>query len=318
VIPYDRESFAAAPWVMDRVNEGFQTLLGDYPLRLPPKSTIFGTHPAVGGAMPVDLSRAFGELSDYPQDLRQGIFNYVLNQIDVIQLNFIIPKGGQSAQLIPGTRGRVMTVYKNFWDLDDPMTYIRNPFELTATLIHEARHADGILHTTCNDSGFSDGFNCDTSLSGPYGAELFYSQALIYGSGTCEVPVGGKTCYAKIPEWTIARAGFQMCQTAKKRAGIVYPELAAFLSKHEDETYSDCGGMDYQTTMQFENLPRRDYLEPSLRLPPELAAPLAAKGLGGDHCPNRVASTPPFQVDSTAGVLRLGPPLNLEIRMKSQ
>lgn len=312
IIPYDRESFKNQPWLMDRVNEGMQTLLGDYPLRFPAKSTIFGTSPSVGGAMPTDIARAIGALSEYPEDLRKSIFNYILNQTDVVRLNYIIPRAGQVAQMLPEMDGRVMTIFKTFWDLDDPMTYLRNPFELTGTLVHEARHADGITHSLCPDSTYSTGFNCDATLAGPYGTGLFYFQALIHGSGVCEDATTGRPCTPAIPRYIVARAGYNMCEAAKKRTRNVYPELAQLLADQEEELGESCGRVAYTKTMELERLPLGSY---------DTDEPPTPKSLKISAGPHWVLDTKTYNgsyFDANASRLYIGAPFNLEIPVQTE
>jgi hypothetical protein len=287
-----------------------QTLLGDYPLRLPAKSTIFGTSPSVGGAMPTDIARAIGSMSEYPDDLRKSIFNYILNQTDVVRLNYILPKTGQVAQMMPEMDGRVMTVFKSFWDLDDPMTYLRNPFELTGTLLHEARHADGITHSLCIDPAFSTGFNCDATLMGPYGTELFYFQSLIHGSGVCQ-DADGRPCTPPIPRSVVARSGYNMCLVAKMRARTVYPELASFLSENEKELGETCSRVAYTKTMELEGLPLGSYDTD----PPH---PTTIKLESDPHFVTDASTYDGSYFDARTGMLYVGAPFHLEIQVQTQ
>lgn len=177
ILPFDEESFAKAPrGFKNKIMEAFQTLLS-FDLALPAENTIFGTHPAGAGAIP----QVWLNIARRDPNMKKAFFNYVLQSVDELRFN---PKtdSGHSAYYWVEDGIRVISFYPTFWEPGDLDAQYRLPIQNASILIHEARHGDGISHTTCPGSTTGDPFFCDRDLNGPYAINLLYPMFVAYGN----------------------------------------------------------------------------------------------------------------------------------------
>lgn len=261
VLLFDEESFVKAPVGMrDKVMEAFQVLIG-YPLGLPPEHRILGVAPysiplsAVCILAP-QLYRGeclySGEAEENP-DLNRNVFNYVLNQIDIIR--FVEGDEGSTVARYEPDREtiseRVLYVYSKFWNDDMVTNLLRNRFILASTLVHEARHGDEQLHTRCG----SGDFDCDTELGGPYGLDAIWKLALLHGSSQLKTE-DGKDILRPLE---VGLLGLDVCLTIAE-----LPELGGRrILRLPDELTSlvdatDCNSIKNRWVLEREGLPVSD------------------------------------------------------------
>lgn len=226
VIPYDGSWDDAPAGLKDKVSEAFQALIA-YPLAIPEENTLLGARPRYMGAIPqahLDIFREY-------ENPNQSIFNYVLNQIDTLKY---APTGDnlQNAQYVPAASlggWREMTVFDAFWDKDGVLGTFVDPFTRAGTLVHEARHGDGILHVPCAAATQREGFTCDADLTGPYGFEVSYLHFLLQGSGRCE----GAGCKPLLPNTSLALIAREMTKVLQQCVVKLEPEIASVAFERE-------------------------------------------------------------------------------------
>jgi hypothetical protein len=239
VLPFDNLSFDQAPAGMkDKVMEAFQALIA-YPLAIQNRA-FFGVSSPDAGMISLALSRILEESSNP----NQAVFNDIVNQIDLI--DFDPTDQGTSAQYNEhfALKVRHMTVYNSFWNQNNMLDHFIDPFYRASTLVHEARHGDGIPHVPCASTSDVTGFNCDNEFVGAYGAGISYLHFLLQGNASCE----GDKCRANIPHMNVLLAGLHMCQFARDRINKKLPELETLLKSVK------CENLAYSWIMQHEGL----------------------------------------------------------------
>jgi hypothetical protein len=172
---FDEESFKRArPGFKERVLEAYHALIA-YPLVIPEKNELLGVSKPRAGIIPLDHIKIF-RAGDSPN---QAIFNFVANRL--LEISY-----GEETETRWATYkwpNRIQ-IHSAFW-ADGDSQHRRDPFMRTATLVHEAYHAQGTFHEICETTGALD---CDPELQGAYGFELIYFHFLLRGSGPALEP----------------------------------------------------------------------------------------------------------------------------------
>ena len=232
ILPFD-SSFENAPQgLKNRVIEAFATLLA-YPLRIPEKNQLFGIAPQIGGVFPTSLM----QVARASTDPNRALFNYVVNQVDVIEWREKSAEGftAHFGVDLTETQGvRIMTVYNSYWTRDEGLDSTIFPFFRASTLVHEARHSDGYFHLGCTT--VHDGADCDSDLSGPYGFQLAYLHFLLAGSGDL---LHGD-------EITLKKIGYLIFRRSKQRINHLPKELRRFLDSHDETEIDEAWLRKYQ------------------------------------------------------------------------
>ena len=243
VIEYNEDSWEdAPPGLQDAVTAAFQALIG-YPLAKPPGNKVFSLAPADAGAFPLDFYRIFEE---WP-DLNQSIFNYVLNQFDTIKYeppNELNEHFGAEATIAFSYNLRQMTIFDGFYEGPDPV-FSYNNFIRAGSLVHEARHGDGITHEPCDERAekYDGVFECDADFLGPHGLETAYLGFLLHGSGVSRF---GEP--RLLTESQIRSIGRAMCRNIKMFILNPFDEVAELLKD------VDCDEIDAEWVIQHEGL----------------------------------------------------------------
>lgn len=218
ILPYDDSFDKAPPGFKNFVTQAFQVMVG-YPIAFPDNGTIFGTRPSNAGGIPIALS---GLLIN-GANRNQNIFNYVMNQIDVIR--YEEKQGTANAEMRPTIDGiRTMTVFRQFWDPTQDFSILGVPTEQVATIFHEVRHADGLWHLTCSEDtggGFAGLNACDPELNGAYGWGSIFGLALIQGS----IEQEARTGRASLSEQGMLLLAEDACVRLKYNVNRRYQEL---------------------------------------------------------------------------------------------
>jgi hypothetical protein len=227
IIPYHHESFKdAPPGFKNQITEAFQALIG-YKLAFPKKNEILGAMPKHSGAIPL----AFWEILESEETPNKSLFAYVLNQVDEIRYEEGISNrtAGAKYSIHPSTRLRRVTFFKGFIGPESSQSTYYEAYARASTLVHEARHGDGMPHILCDGPinsllNETDQKKCDSELTGSYGLQAIYFWMLIQH-------------YQGNPEnWTryhldsfLMKTGKRVCEIIKHRVLNIYPELDALL-----------------------------------------------------------------------------------------
>jgi hypothetical protein len=233
-------SWSTAPTgLQDRVLEAFQGIIG-YPRAFPPQNKILGTAPTdssgniIAGAIPLVFYTIYQE-SDNPN---QAVFNYILNQVDLIK--YVAPDAEN--ELFGALYGYETPQHPLHWDLRVINVFdgyssapdIGIPAYHMTTLIHEARHGDGQYHEVCPSySRYAGVIECDPQLNYSHGIEVADMVFMLHGGA-----VPDKNGNVALTPSDVETIGGNLCDSINNFITNKYDALANWCTTNPHPTYA--------------------------------------------------------------------------------
>lgn len=230
LLPFDEESFKAAPsWFKGKVAEGFAAMVW-YPLKFPPENRIFG------GVAPYSIPDWHIRILTRDSNLNQSLFNHMMNIIQTITYDPLTYDDHVAMYTYHLGSGGTMKLNSNSAGSGSL------PPVLAMLYIHEGHHGDGYYHNVCGEANEAE---CDSELSGPRGLATTYRTMLLHGSGQ------------HLPERLALLNVVELYEYEKMSCGELKARITAMpaeLKQLLEET--DCERIDYPWVVEHEGLTR--------------------------------------------------------------